>query len=1069
MIRWIVGRSLKFRFLLVAIAALMVVFGIAQLRHAPVDVLPEFSQPYVEIQTEALGLSAAEVEALITVPLEADMLNGVSWVDEIRSESIPGLSSIVLVFEPGTDILDARQMVQERLVEVFALPNVSTPPAMLNPLSSTGRVMKIGLSSKELSLIEMSVLARWTIKPRLMGIPGVANVSIWGQRKRQLQVQVDPQRLRDLGVTLNQVIKTTGNALWFSPLSFLNASTPGTGGFIDTPNQRLGVRHVLPISTPDELAQVTVEGTQMCLGDVAEVVEDHQPLIGDAVVNDAPGLLLIVEKFPGTNTLEVTRDVEEALEALRPGLSGLEIDASIYRPATFIEMAIDNLTTALLIGSVLVALVLGALFYNWRTALISLVAIPLSLLAAGFVLYLYGATFNTMVLAGLVIAIGAVVDDAIIDVENIVQRLRQRRKEGFVKSTATVILQASLEMRSAIVYATLIIVLVVVPVFVMGGLSGAFFQPLAMAYVLALVASMLVAMTVTPALSRILLSRAPLGRGEAPLVQWLRRGYDAVLPRIIRKPLAAYLAVGIFVLAGLAMLPRLRQESLVPAFKERDLLIDWEGAHCVSLPEMARITTQASRELRSIPGVRNVGAHLGRAVMSDEVGNINSGELWVSIDTGADYDATVAAIRDVVDGYPGLSRGVLTYLEERISEALGTNGAVVVRIYGEDLEVLHGKAREVRQVLSRIDGVVDAHVDHNGVEPQVEIEVDLEAAKHYGLKPGDVRRAAACLLSGIEVGSLFEQQKVFGVVVWGTPETRHSLTSIRELLIDTPGGGHVRLGEVADVRIVPAPNVIEREAVSRYVDVGANVRGRDLGSVARDVELRLQEVDFPLEYRAELRGEYAQRLAAREQVLSVAVAAAIGILLLLQAAFRSWRLASLVLFSLPVALVGGLAVVFAGGGVISLGALVGFVTLLGIATRNAIGLIRHYQHLQEQEGETFGPELVLRGTRERFAPIVITAATTGVGLLPLALFGDVAGLEVLRPMAAVILGGLVTSTLLTLFGVPVLCLLLHAGPEPHVLSEPHIRKPKVVETEALAAQAAEPRVAGSQVVSPQTP
>ena len=1046
MMRWIISRSLKMRFLLVAMAVLLMVFGISQLHNVPVDVLPEFSRPYVEIQTEALGLSAAEVEALITVPLEADMLNGVSWVDDIHSESIPGLSSIVLIFEPGTDIMAARQMVQERLVSVHALPNVSKPPAMLQPLSSTSRVMKIGLSSDEMSLIDMSVLARWTIRPRLMGVPGVANVAIWGQRKRQLQVQVDPKRLKEQGVTLQQIIKTTGNALWVSPLSFLNASTPGTGGFIDTPNQRLGVRHLLPISTPEELAQVTVEGATMPLGDVADVVENHQPLIGDAIVNDAPSLLLVVEKFPWANTLEVTRGVEGAIEALRPGLSGMEMDSSIYRPATFIEMAIDNLGMAILIGGVLVALVLGVFLYNWRTALISFVAILLSLTAAGFVLYLYGATVNAMVLAGLVIALGVVVDDAIIDVENVARRLRQRRGEGFVKSAARVILEAALEMRKAIVYATLVIVLAVVPLFFMGGLSGAFFQPFAFSFGLAVLASMVVALSVTPALSRILLSRAPLGYDDSPTVAWLRRGYDAVFSKILRRPLPVCLAVGAVILVGLAALPRLRQESVLPTFKELDLLIEWEGAAGTSQPEMSRIASRASRELRAIAGVRNVGAHVGRAVMSDEVGNINSGELWVSIDTGADYDATVDAIQEVVDGYPGLSRNVLTYMKEQIGEALGTDEAMVVRIYGDDLEILRRKAVEVQQVLSKIDGIVKPQVDPQVEEPQVEIEVDLAAARLHGLKPGDVRRAAACLLSGIEVGNLFEQQKVFDVVVWGRPEARHSLTSIRELLIDTPNGELVQLEDVADVRIVPAVNVIKRDAVSRYIDVGAGVRGRAQGAVGRDIERRLQEVQFPLEYRAELLGEYAQRLTARKRVLSFAVAAAIGTFLLLQAAFRSWRLAILVFLSVPMALVGGILVLLAGGGVVSFGSLIGFYTVLAIASRNAITLMHHYQYLQEHEGETFGPELVLRGTRERFAPIVMTTATVGLAFLPLALLGSLPGFEVLRPIAVVVLGGLLTSTLLTLFGLPALYLLLGTKAEPPIIPEPRPLKRRTPES-----------------------
>ena len=814
MLRWIIGTSLQARFVVVALAALLLVFGFSQLEleEMPVDIVPEFSRPYVQIQTEALGLSAQEVEAMITTPMEADMLNGTPWADEIRSVSIPGLSSIVLTFEKGIDIMRARQMVQENMIEVFALPSVSKPPTMINPLSSTSRCLEIGLTSDKMSLIEMSVLARWTIVPRLMGLPGVANVSIWGQRKRQLQVQVDPERLRDEDVRLMQIIKTTGNSLWASPLTFLEASTPGTGGWIDTPNQRLGVRHLLPITTAEELAQVTIEGAPTKrLSDVATVVEDHQPLIGDAIVDDGPALMLVVAKFPWASTTEVTEEVEKALGALRPGLSGLKMDSSLFRPATYLQLAIDNLSTALLIGGVLVVLALFAFFFNWRTALISTVAILVSVVAAGAVLYLGGSDVNMILLAGLMLALSAIIDDAIIDTEHIMHRLRQARQEGSDKSATRIIIAAALEMRSAILYATLIIVLAVVPVFFLEGLSGAMFQPLATSYMLALVVSMLVALTVTPVLSLMLLSKANPERGESPLMGWLRRVYDALFAPIIHRPRQVFVATCVIALIALVSLSLVRQESLLPNFKETDLVVRWDGSTGASHPAMSRITRLASRELRSIPGVLNVSAHVGRAVMSDKLTSMNSGELRVSIDPAADYESTVAAVKEVVAGYPGLSREVLTYLEAKVREELtGTGESLVVRVYGEDLNIIRKKAEEVNQVLAKIEGIVDSKVQYPGEQPILEIEVDIENAKRYGLKPGDIRRATTSLVSGIEVGSLFEEQKVFDVMVYGTPDTRHSVTSIQELLIDTPSGGHTRLKDAADVRIVPSPTVIKR-------------------------------------------------------------------------------------------------------------------------------------------------------------------------------------------------------------------------------------------------------------------
>ncbi|MCZ6641769.1 MAG: efflux RND transporter permease subunit, partial [Gammaproteobacteria bacterium] len=686
MMRWIVRTSLKFRFIVIAIAAGMMYFGMRQINDMPVDVFPEFAPPLVEIQTPCLGLSPSEVEALVTVPLE-EWFNGLPGLDVMRSKSVPQLSSIKLIFKPGTDIMLARQLVQERMnLATPTLPTWAAPPVMLQPLSATSRCMKIGISSKKLSMMEISMIAYWTIRPRLLAVPGVANVPIWGERFQMLQVQVDPERLRAQGVTLDQVKEGTADALRLGLLPYSHGSMIGTGGFIETPNQRLGITHVLPVKTAADLGQVVIgekNGVPLRLNQVANVLEDHQAMIGDAIINDDIGLMLIVEKFPWGNTLEVTRGVEEALDALRPGLPDIEIDSEIFRPATFIEMSIDNLTMALLIGAALVVLVLFVFLYEWRVALISLVAIPLSLVAAGLVLYLRETTINTMILAGFVIALGAVVDDAIVDIENIVRRLRQHRKDGSNKSIARIILEASIEVRHAIIYSTLIEVAVLLPVFVMGGLSGAFFQPLVLSYALAVVASTVVALTVTPAMGLILLRNAPLERRESPLVRWLHRGYDAVLTRIIQIPRRAYLTVGVIALAGLLVLPRLGQE-LLPSFKERDFLMHWLTKPGTSWPEMTRITKLASRELRSIPGVRNFGAHIGQAMIMDEVVGMYFGENWISVDPAVDYDETVNKIQEMVDGYPGLYRDVQTYLKERIREVLtGSSNPIVIRVYGQ--------------------------------------------------------------------------------------------------------------------------------------------------------------------------------------------------------------------------------------------------------------------------------------------------------------------------------------------------------------------------------------------------
>jgi CzcA family heavy metal efflux pump len=1016
MMRWIVGSSLRFRGLVVAAAAAVLLFGVTQLRHMSVDVLPEFGPTSVEVQTEALGLSAPEVEQLITVPMEQDLLNGVAFLKDIRSESVPGLSRVLLIFEPGTDMYQARQAVAERLTQAHALPNVSKPPQMLEPLSATNRVMMIGVSSKRVSPIQMSVLARWTIVPRLMGVPGVANVAIWGNRDRQLQVLVDPERLRDSGVSLEQVIESTGNALWFSPLSFVEASTPGTGGFIDTANQRLGVQHFSPITTAKTLGEVTLEdtvGKTLRLGDVASVVEDHQPLIGDAVVGDGGGLLLVVQKFPNASALDVTRGIESAIDSMKPGLSGLEFDSTVYRPASYIDKSIDNLRLALIIGAGLLLLVLAS-FLWWRTALVAVVAIPLSVLTGVLVLYALGRTMNSMVFAGLVAALALVIDEVVVDLDNITRRFRQQRAEGNEKPTAAILLEASLEVRSAVVYGTLVVALAVVPLFFFESVSGAFFPSIAVAFLLALGAAMVVALTVTPALTLLSLSSAPRER-QSPLAEWLRRGYTPLLSRLLRRPQPVYALAAAVVLAGIAAAPHLKQ-SLLPRFKETQVLIRWDSAPGTSLTEMNRITSLASRDLRSLPGVRNVGAHVGRAVTADQIVGVNSGEIWVGLDPSADYDATMASVKRVAAGYPGLSGNVETYSNKRVREVLSGSGRdVVVRIYGEDPDVLRGKATEVRNALSGIDGLVREHVALPAKQPTLEITVDLAAAERYGIKPGDVRRAAAALLSGIGVGSLFEQQKVFDVVVWGTPKTRSSLSTIRRLLIDTPAGGHVRLGQVAETRIVPSAAVIRRQAVSRYIDVVADVRGRDQGAALRDVNSALERTDFPLEVHPEVLAAQGQ---PEGRLISIAIAVAVGILLLLQAAFGSWRLALLCFLTLPLAVVGGLLAALADGGTLSFGSYLGLFVVFGLAARSSILLIDRYRQLEQRDDQDFGPQLVLRGAVDRLAPILMTAIATALVLLPLALSGQVPGLEVVQPMAVVILGGLVTSTLLPLFVLP---------------------------------------------------
>ncbi len=1010
----LISSSVRGRVVVLALSALLVAYGYRTVRTAPLDVFPEFAPPKVEVQTEAPGLSTDEVESLISVPLE-NALNGTPGLKTLRSKSVLGLSSVVLLFEEGIDLHKARQYVQERVAaEAVRLPVVARPPVMLQPLSSLSRVMKIGLSSKTQSQRDMTVLTLWTIRPKLMSIPGVANVAIWGQQDRQFQVLVDPDRLRAEGVTLDQVVRAAQDATVLE-----------SGGFVDKPNQRLAIRHRSMIRDPEDLARsvVTFAGNSpIRLGDVATVQIGSPPPIGDAIINDGPGLLLIVEKQPDANTLEVTRRVEAALKELEPGLGGIEVDPTIFRPATFIERAIANLRHALLVGCGLVVAILVLFLFDWRTALISLTAIPLSLVSAVVVLTALGATLNTMVIAGLVIALGEVVDDAIIDVENIVRRLRLNRAAGSPHSAFRVVVDASLEVRSAVVYATLIVIIVFLPIFFLDGIAGSFFRPLATAYILAILASLLVALVVTPALSYMLLTGDGGRREDAPLARLVRRGYAAILPFLVGRPFAALgIVAGTFVLSG-ALATRFGSEFL-PEFQETDFLMHYIAKPGASVEEMDRMTVLASRELRAIPGVRNFGSHIGRAEVADEVYGPNFTELWISIDPDADYPATLKKIQSAMDGYPGMFCDVQTYLKERSKEVLsGSSASIVVRLFGPDLDALRAKAKEAEKAMSAVQGVTNLKVESQVLLPQIEVRLRPEAAERYGLTPGHVRRATTTLLRGLKVGEVYEGQKRFDVVVWGVPKCRDDIAALQALPIDTPAGVQVRLRDAADVVVVPMPNEIKREAASRRLDITCNVQGRDLGAVAADIEAAVRGLKFEAGYHPQFLGEEAARRAASERLYLLAGLALLGVILVIYSDFGSWRLTLIVAFTLPFALVGGGLGVQLTGGVLSLGSLVGFVTVLGIAARNGIMLVSHYRHLEDAEGEPFGPELVRRGSEERLAPILMTALATGLALLPLVLSGAKPGHEVEYPLAVVIVGGLVTSTLLNLFLLPALYL-----------------------------------------------
>ena len=1041
MMRWIVISSMKARRAVVLCAVLILAFGVWSARSADVDVLPEFGTTAVEVQTEALGLSAEEVEQLITVPLEQDLLDGVAWLNRIESKSVPGLSSIHMIFDEGTDLYRARQVVQERISQAAGLPQVSRPPQMLQPQSSTPRTAMISLSSKTLTPLQIGVLARWTIRPALLSVPGVSNVAIWGQRERQLQVQVDPTKLRDKNVTLEQIVTTTGNALFVSPLTFLEASSPGTGGFIDTPNQRIGIQHNLPIVTPEDLAQIPIDevvGAPLTLGDVATVVEDHQPLIGDAVLtgegSGQEGFMIVVDKLPYATTSDVAAGVEKALDQLRPGLTGLDIDSSVFQPDAYAQQANDNLALMGVLAAVLLIIVLFAWFFNWRTALTALVAILLSVSVAFLVIQLFDVTINAIIWTGLAIALAAIVYDAVANVDDIAERLREDSElTSTTSSPARVVLAAALETGHTVVWASVIFAMALVPLFFIDGLSGdSFYPPLAAAALIAVVASVLVALVVTPALSVLLLGGRQ--RRESPVAALVRRGYGRIFRPVVRTPLKVLIVLGAVLIAA-AFTATGFHASLLPELKDTNLMVHWAAPFGTSLPEMDRITSRAAEELRTLPGVKNVAAQVGQATLGDSPVGADSAEMWISVDDSADYDDTVNAVKAVVAGYPGLRHDVTTYSKNKMSEVLTqTKDEITVRVFGSDnLDTLYQTAGQVSEAIGSVNGITNARVTAPATEPTIEIEVDLAKAQQFAIKPGDVRRTAATLLSGLRVGNLFENQKVFDVVVWSTPQSRSSLTSVQDLLVDTPSGNHVRLGDVATVQVRSTSPSIEHQDISRFVDVTANVRDRDVDDVADDVRQQLKQVAFPSEYHAELVRDYTREQEAETRLLGFGLAAAVGIFLLLQAAFVSWRIAVIAFAMLPIALAGGVLAAWMDGSEATLATAAGLLAVLLITLRNNVKLFGRFRRLRTDDGLQLGPELVARGAMDAVASTVIAAVTIAILLLPAIVVGNIAGLELLHPMAVVVVGGLVTSLAATLLLLPALYLRFAPRREPEPL------------------------------------
>ena len=1037
MLQSIVVSSVRNRLLVIALSAILLAMGLARLADSTVEALPNFGPVRVEVQTEALGLSPEEVENLITNPMEQEFFTGIPWLHKIRSRSAPGLSAVEMEFAPGTNDVRARQVVQERLTMVPALPAVSKPPYVIQPSASINRLMIFSMSSKDVSLIDISTVARWKVRQRLLAVPGVSNVSVFGLRDRQLQVLIDPHRLRLSKVNVDEVIRTTANAMWSSPLTYVEASTPGTGGFIDTAHQRISINHTQPIRTAKELARVAIESDQpvpITLGEVADVVEGHQPLIGDSVLGgSAPGLLVVVERTPESQISSVAADVDKAIDAMRPGLKGIDIDTTVYRADAYIGEARSNLLVSVGSGLVLAALAALAIFLSWRAAVVSALAVMLSLSTAWLILSTRGYTLNLAIVAGLLLALVLVIDDAIVAVANGRRRLRVDGPGHGVPGGLALLVPASRDAAGAIATTAAIVLISIAPLWLLNNMAGDFLKPLAAAYATAVVVSAAVALIVTPALAAFLLTgpSALEGQGSPPVAA----AYRKLLGRVQGAPTAALAVGAVLAIVGLIGVPTLATDTLLPPLQDRDLVVRMSAVPGSSLPATQALVKKAIAAVQAVPGVRSVGAHIGRASTSDLVSSVDGADLWVSMKPEANYAATWTAINNAMKAQQGLTVEVSTYSNLRVRQITDTHrNELVVRVYGRNYEVLVAKAETVAKSIAELPGVVAPKITTPVLEPTIEVEVNVDKASAKGVKPGDVRRGAAHMISGVTAGQLFEESKIIDVVVWGKADLRDSLEAVKNTLVDGPGESQVRIGDVAEVRLRPNPSVIPHDAVSRFIDVTAQVEGRSIGSVAIAANQKLKSINFPSEHHVEVMGEAAERERLRRDLLLYGIAAIIVLYFILQARTQSWALGLLAFGGLLVPLGGAALGALLAGERLSALSLMGVLAVLAYAARGSLLFIEHCRRIESEEQVAPNPAIAALAAEQGLVAVLASTAACLLAFLPLLFFGMTGGLEVVMPMALLIVGGLLGAALFNLLLLPA----LYARWAPPMLEEPGV-------------------------------
>jgi HME family heavy-metal exporter len=1009
----IVNTSLKQRLIVMAVSLLLIVYGAITLRQMPVDVFPDLNKPTVTLMTEAGGMAPEEVEQLVTFPIESSM-NGMSGVTRVRSVSGIGLSIVYVEFEWGSDIYRNRQQIAERLNLVREqLPPGVTP--QLGPISSImGEILLIALPADpaKASPMEVREYADWVMRPRLLTIPGIAQVIPIGGEVKQFRVEINPAQLQALGVAQEQLQ---------AALKGFGANT--SGGFLEAQGREYLIRQIGRSGRIEDLQDLVVtvkNGQPILLKQVAEVKLAPALKRGDASYNAKPAVILSVQKQPDADSVTLTRAVEKAIADLSKGRpQGMEAPQFLFRQANFIEQSVGNVEEALRDGAILVAVVLFLFLLNVRTTLISLMAIPVSLLATALVFRYFGLSINTMTLGGLAIAIGELVDDAVVGVENVLRRLKQNRASDQPRPAAEVIARATLEVRSAIVYATVIIVLVFVPLFALPGIEGRLFTPLGVAYIVSILASMIVSVTLTPVLALYLLPKMQrLDHGDSPLVRRLKAWDTRLLGWSFgnsRKLLAAALAAVAVAAATIPFFPR----AFLPPFNEGTLTVNVLLNPGTSLAESNRIATQAERLVAAVPEVTQVGRRTGRAELDEHAEGVHYTEMDVDLKpSGRSREEIIDDIRARLAVLPAASN-VGQPISHRLDHLLsGVRAQIALKVYGDDLDTLRGLAADLQGRLAKIPGVTDLQIEKQVLIPQIKIRLDYAQAALYGVAPGTLLRSLEQMIEGEHITEIIEGNRRFDLVL-RLPESERGAGALANLLIEAPGG-RIPLSRVASVEEGDGPNQVNRENSRRRIVISANTDGSDMARVIQGIRAGIAAKPLPDGYFTALEGQFQAQEQAARLIAGLALVSLAMIFLVLYSRYRSAALTLIIMGNIPLALVGSVAALWISGQPLSVAALVGFITLTGIATRNGILKISHYINLCAFEGATFGRAMIVQGSLERLTPVLMTALVAAFALVPLLLSADAPGKEVLHPVAVVIFGGLVSSTLLDTLLTPVM-------------------------------------------------